>query len=143
MCTLSVNQSFLSVSTSSFVTLLVSRSLVQEAVATYIECHNLLKYQRQALYNQLRINAEGTYSSNMHHRVPAVLTASSASTFPKVKGASHAIKRHVKDDRNIVRRRTESPKCLEILPLKGWKPPPAGILRGSFSIWWRELSACR
>ena len=140
---MSVNQSFLSVSTSSFVTLLVSRSLVQEAVATYIECHNLLKYQLQALCNQPCINVEGAYNSNTHHRVPAVLTASSAPTLPKVESASYAIKRLVEDDRNVAGRRTESPKCLEILPLKGWKPPPAGILRGSFCIWWRQLHACR
>ena len=44
------------------------------------------------------------------------------------------------DCKKMAGRHTESPKCLEILPLKGWKPPPAGILR-ALSFFGRVIGA--
>jgi hypothetical protein len=46
-----------------------------------------------------------------------------------VEGIACDQRRSVKNDGISTREHTESPKCLLILPLKGWKPPPAGILR--------------
>jgi hypothetical protein len=67
--TLSVSQSFLSVSTSSFVTVIYVRpNLVYRIVATYIVYHSLLNCQsHRSAHAQ-----EDTHSSDTHHQVPTV-----------------------------------------------------------------------
>jgi hypothetical protein len=130
--TLSVSQSFLSVSTSSFVTAgfiqhrsnplpqrityAVHRSLFQVSYVRRSSRTNILTAKVGIIRRQLFPPDQSPPKPNAHDT-----TTRSSTIVPQTTD-------------QLEETRTESPKCLLTLPLKGWKPLLLPMLRVSFAV---------
>jgi hypothetical protein len=149
---LSVNQSFFNVSTSSFVTITTHQSHVRGSLLYSIQLtSNIIICQaalasplppgRQGEYSQLRYASSGANCfqsllisqclerSFISHNMPVSLQAKGRSQRTKGSRAPRRVESSLFPRKYIQQRgiRTESPKCLLTLPLKGWKPPSRTI----------------